>query len=129
MLNVGLWRDLAKKELQVPRWHAGTRKVGGVDSCETTIFRCHIRISGGHFKMMQNNNLRNGLPMKNGEWFGRFWCPSLTTTPHCWNVHILCTKILPQEWCKFDLEWALFKERFEVADKSLSDSKPQGSVF
>lgn len=28
-----------------------------------------------------------------------------------------------KEWCKFDLEWALFKERFEVADKSLSDSK------
>lgn len=29
-----------------------------------------------------------------------------------------------QEWCKFDLEWALYKERFEVADKSMSDSKP-----
>eukprot|EP00913_Durusdinium_trenchii_P022682 g21302.t1 len=28
-----------------------------------------------------------------------------------------------QEWCKFDLEWALYKERFEVADKSMSDSK------
>ena len=47
---------------------------------------------------------------------------------HCWNVHISCMNIL-QEWCKFDLEWALFKERFEVAENSLSDSKPQGSVF
>lgn len=28
-----------------------------------------------------------------------------------------------KEWCKFDLEWALYKERFEVADKSMSDSK------
>ncbi|CAJ1357614.1 unnamed protein product, partial [Effrenium voratum] len=27
------------------------------------------------------------------------------------------------EWCKFDLEWALFKERWEVAEKPMSDSK------
>lgn len=65
MLNVGLWRDLAKKELQVPaRWHAGTRKVGGVDSCETTIFRCHIRISGGRFKMVQWGMVRKVLVPK-----------------------------------------------------------------
>ncbi|CAJ1409982.1 unnamed protein product [Effrenium voratum] len=28
-----------------------------------------------------------------------------------------------KEWCKFDLEWALFKERWEVAEKPMSDSK------
>eukprot|EP00434_Breviolum_minutum_P005690 symbB.v1.2.005013.t1/scaffold288.1/size478366/43 len=28
-----------------------------------------------------------------------------------------------KEWCKFDLEWALFKERLEVADKNMADSK------
>lgn len=28
-----------------------------------------------------------------------------------------------KEWCKFDLEWALYKERWEVADKMMSDSK------
>lgn len=33
-----------------------------------------------------------------------------------------------QEWCKFDLEWALFKERLEVADKNMADSKLDAQV-
>ena len=34
-----------------------------------------------------------------------------------------------QEWCKFDLEWALFKERLEVADKNMADSKLDSQVI
>lgn len=34
-----------------------------------------------------------------------------------------------QEWCKFDLEWALFKERLEVADKNMADSKLDAQVI
>ena len=28
-----------------------------------------------------------------------------------------------QEWCKFDLEWALFKERWQLDLKPMQDSK------
>ena len=34
-----------------------------------------------------------------------------------------------QEWCKFDLEWALFKERWQLDPKPMQDSKRVPELF
>ena len=152
MLNVGLWRDMAKKE-----WTDG----------QVTWKKKHIEIIGCLLGAMNQHHIMLELPkVSQSVWEveRRLTCEhaahthlplSLTSTgaivrriclewhygtssPNSvgWNLiqfiqnfSCCCFEKHGQEWCKFDLEWALFKERLEVADKNMADSKLDAQVI
>ena len=164
MLNVGLWRDMAKKE-----WPDG--QMTWKKTKKHIYIYIYIEDIGSQLEAMNQHHImlelpivsQSGLKVLKKLWkTADMWtCSTLTFINHehgvwmsgafVWNDTVwlppqisvgwksnpiypvfLAPRLLwfdmGQEWCKFDLEWALFKERLEVADKNMADSKLDAQV-